>query len=172
MHYQEYQWVNGAPQGLIKITPSTDVKSYKIVTDPYRKRISIERYEGQKFLENVYDSNFLDFRHLMKGELIAWYQELEGETEEQAVCLIRNQDDRVVFRETHLFEKGYCKKCLVHSLQGTLLSVHSMSYEAFGASENCVTLFDANEHRVMTKKYEVDEDGHFTDLISEEWLSS
>jgi hypothetical protein len=85
-------------------------------------------------------------------------------------CLIRNQDDRVVFIEDCLFERNTCRECRLISPHGFLLSVHKMYYQALGDSFNGLMLFDANEQLVMRKCYAIDQKtGEFGELISEHW---
>lgn len=162
--YQEYYWKGGFPYGN-KV--STD--GYKIVADPYRKWVSIEQYHQGSFKKVVYDSRFIDFRKLNPSEQTAWERELESEGEEQAVYLIRNGDDRLVYRETSFFLSGRCMECHIHSPQDILLSVHKMSYIEFGGEFNGVTLYDSNAHTVMIKKYSIDDEGQFSDLLEEIW---
>lgn len=170
MFFKDYYWEEGIPKGKGNTEPAEGHETYKIVSDPYRKRISIEKYHGMILSEVIYDSIFLDFRQLRKGELMAWQTEKIEESLDQMICLIRNQDDRVVFRETHEFKQGYCRQCLVHSPQGTLLSIHKMSYVSFQDPFNGVVLYDANKHQVMMKKYDIDEQGSFTNLLEESWV--
>lgn len=154
--YQEYYWKGGVPYG------RGDGSTYKIVADPYRKWVSLEQYQGGVFAKTIYDSRFIDFRKLNPAEQVGWERELVSEGEEQAVYLIRNQDDRVVYRETLFFQEGRCVECHIHSPQNIPLSIHKMS----GGE---VVLYDSNAHIVMVKKYLIDESGQFSELIEEIW---
>lgn len=171
LHYRDYYWKEGIPYGLGRIeTP--DGNSFKIVMDPYRKRISIEKYDKNlRFVSVVYDSAMLDFRHLKPpAEHMAWQKVVLEESPEKIVCLIRNQDDRLLFEETHLFEKHLCRECRVVSPHGIVLSTHNMLYTHLGDHLNGAILYDITGRPVMYKRYEADEqDGEFTTLIEEVW---
>lgn len=170
-HFSEYLWKGGIPYGIQPIDgDNLEQDSYKITMDPYRKRISIEKYKAGHFVTCIYDSVLLDFRHLKASVHAAWEKTTLSESPSETVCLIRNQDDRAVFIEKHLFEKGLCRECHVTSTQGVPLSIHRMSYISLGDLFNGVTLYDANAHKVMCKVYEIDADtGEFTKLINEAW---
>ncbi len=167
--FSDYFWRDGVPYG-VGVAEEDSPTSYKIVMDPYRKRISIEKYATGEFTSIIYDSILLDFRQLKSLEHAAWQKTTLRATPQQATCLIRNPDDRVLFIETHLFKNGRCCECRVHSPHGHLLSTHKMFYTSFNDAFNGVKLFDQNEHLIMYKHYEVDSDGaEFTQLIKEEW---
>lgn len=164
-HYQNYAWKDGIPYGVHEIDPSSEV-SYKIVMDPYWKRISIEKYLKGYFEGIIYDSILLDFRHLKPSEQMAWQRTVVSETTEMTSCLIRNQDDRVLFIEEYYKNN----ECHVKSAQGILLSIHKIYYEANGDPFNGVILYDINEHPVMFKKYDIDPlVGDFGELLEECW---
>lgn len=168
-YYRNYFWKEGIPYGIGGAHEDLNQReSYKIVMDPYRKRISIEKYIFQKYLSTIYDSALLNFRHLNPIEQQSWQKEVISETAETTQCLIRDQDDRVLFIESYFFEDNYCKKCEAHSPHGILLSIQHMQYQILGESENSVTLMDANEHPVLKKIYEADPvSGEFTNLLKE-----
>jgi hypothetical protein len=171
-YFKDYYWKNGFPHGKANAdqTPKETDISYKIVSDPYHKRISIEKYLKKEFLSVIYDSYMLDFRSLKNAEQLAWEKILLFETTNKATSLIRNQDDRILYIENSFFEGDYCKICQVTSPQGYLLSVHKMFYKILKDPFDGVILFDQNEHPVMCKIYEVDlMTGEFTALIKEEW---
>ncbi|MBA3958590.1 MAG: hypothetical protein H0X51_09410 [Parachlamydiaceae bacterium] len=170
-HFQTYQWKNGSPFGT---HPSKqEGNTFKIVSDPYYKRISIEAYFDGVFQEIIYDSALLDFRHLKTPQQYAWQKTVVEESATSSVCLIRNQDDRVLFQETYIFEHGLCRSCKVHSPQGILLSTHQMFYKKLDDEANGVVLFDSRNTPVMYKLYEHDPDsGEFTELLKEEWFPS
>lgn len=169
--FRDYCWKNGIPYGIDPISGKANAVSYKIAMDPYRKRICVEKYADGHFDSIVYDSALLDFRHLRNSrEQTAWQKVTISETEEQVVCLIRNQDDRVLFLETYSFEKGRCRMCHVQSAHGVPLSVHRMFYKDLHDPFNGVILSDANGHAVMSKSYAIDEStGEFTQLLKEDW---
>ena len=54
----------GKPYGRDIIDPTVASTSYKIVSDPYFRRFSVEKYQFLQFEKVVYDSYLLDFRHL------------------------------------------------------------------------------------------------------------
>lgn len=168
-HYQDYFWKMGKPYGQHPTDQRASV-SYKIITDPYHKRYSIEKYQQGLFKKIIYDSILLDFRHLNPIDQVAWQKELMKEEEQFAMYLLRNQDDRAILIERQSFEKNWCRSCFIYSAQGILISKHRMYYQAFGDAFNGVILFDSEDHPVMTKTYQIDlETGEFTTLLSEEW---
>lgn len=170
--FKDYIWKDGLPYGVDFVEDPFQFygPTYKIVMDPYRKRISIEKYLKGLFEGIIYDSALLDFRHLKKPEQMAWEkttQQNNGATE----CLIRNQDDRVLFIESYSFEGKRCRECCVKSVHGFPLSLHRMYYTALNDSFDGVVLYDSNEHPVMMKRYEIDsETGEFTTLLEEKWI--
>lgn len=170
-HYQDYFWKDCIPYGLNAVGDSEASNiscTYKIIMDPYRKRISIERYRYSQFDAVVYDSALLNFRHLNETNQQSWQKTIIREIENRMECIIRDQDDRIVFIETYFFQNNLCKECRATSPQGILLSVQKMRYKHLGDKENDVILFDANEHPVMQKIYEADPNtGEFTNLIQE-----
>ena len=108
--YRDYVWREGIPYGIDPIEKDAAI-SYKIPMDPYRKRIAIEKYIHGIFVGVIYDSAFLDFRHLKLAEQTAWQKQIVEENNEQIISTIRNQDDRLVFIETYHFENHYCREC-------------------------------------------------------------
>jgi hypothetical protein len=172
-YYKDYIWKGGIPYGVREIKEPEKVSNltaYKILMDPYRKRISIEEYVQGRFSKIIYDSALLDFRNLKSEEHIAWQKSIVSETGDTIICMIRNQDDRIVFIEKYLFEKNLCRECHVSSPHGYPLSFHKMLYKKFGEPFDGVILYDCNEHPVMRKRYQFDEEaGEFTELIEESW---
>lgn len=169
-YYRDYYWKDGAPRGCEPIEEITQGDSYKIVADPYNKRISIERYMRGQFFTVVYDSALLDFRQLRKPEQTAWQKLPITENVDMTVCLIRNQDDRIIFLETHYFVDSLCRQCQVSSPHGIPLSTHRMYYKILGDPFDGVVLFDHHDHPVMCKHYEFDEiTQQFTTLLEEQW---
>ena len=169
-HYEDYYWKNGKPYGLKAIDPSATPLSYKIVVDPYYRRFSVEKYRFNHFDKLLYDSYLLDFRHLKPMNQTAWQKEQLSHENDIISCLIRNQDDRTILKETHYFEQGRPRLCKIESVHGTPLSTHRIFYADLGDSFNGVTLFDLEERIVMTKKYAIDSSTHeFTELLEECW---
>lgn len=166
-YYKDYYWRDGIPRG-IQAMEHPEGKSYKIVMDPYRRRISLELYKDIRFTETIYDSALVNFRHLKPEEQAAWQKETIKENQDEVSCLIRNQDDRVIFLETHFFEGNQCKECHIFSPQGTLIGIQKIQRVSKGNAFNGVILFDANHYPVMFKRYEVD-DEEFTELLEESW---
>lgn len=165
--YQNYIWKDGIPLGIQMLTEG---EGYKIIADPYHKRISIEKHKDNQFVETLYDSVFLDFRHLKPAEQTAWERLIIEEKEDRLVCLIKNQDDRVLFKEHYTYQDGICRICEVCSPQGIYLSTHRMYYTALNDAFDGVVLFDANAHPVMLKRYACDpETLSFNELIEENW---
>lgn len=166
-HYSDYVWKGGIPYGINLST--SNPTTYKIVMDPYKKRISIEKYESLEFVRLIYDSALLDFRHLKPLEQTAWQKTPVKESPKSILSHIRNQDDRLLFFEECFFEGEYCRECYVTSPHGQLLSIHKMYYEALNDAFNGVILFDSNQHSVMQKKYSINETGTFDKLLHEHW---
>lgn len=164
--FEDYVWKDGLPAGI----HPTQQNGYKMIADPYRKRISIERYQNDHFIETIYDSVFLDFRHLRNADQTAWERLITEEKENEMTCLIKNQDDRVLFQEHYLYENGICRNCEIRSPQGILLSNHRMYYQHFKDPFDGVALFDANAHLVMFKRYVCNAATfEFGELIEENW---
>ena len=168
-YYDDYVWKNGIPYG-IRPCEEISLLSYKIAADPYNKRISIEQYRNGSFAAVIYDSALFDFRQLKLGEQLAWQKTTISETSTNAVCHIRNQDDRLILVEEYIFEGNRCRKCLTSSPQGIPLSIQEILYKELQDPYNGVVLFDANQHPVMLKEYELDENtGEFSNLLNEQW---
>lgn len=168
-HFKDYYWKGGIPYG-ISATEDLSEKNYKIVMDPYRKRISIEVYDKSVFSEVAYDSALFDFRHLKSPEQAAWQKVTVKDEENSMECLIRNQDDRLVFFETYWFEQGLCRDCVATSPHGYPLSKQHMFYKFLKDPINGVLLLDRHERPVMYKLYDADpHTGEFTKLLKEEW---
>lgn len=169
--YCDYVWIGGIPYGIQSINAAeTAALAYKIPMDPYRKRISIEKYHFGQFQGIVYDSYLFDFRHLKAAEQLAWQKEIIETHEKSMVSIIRNQDDRLILQETYLFENDLCRECRVHSGHGLLLSMQKMFYASLGDPFNGVVLYDSHAHSVMCKRYAMDEtNAQFTTLLREEW---
>lgn len=168
-YFRDYYWKNGIPYGKELCNKEFD-ETYKIVSDPYRKRISIEKYFKGQFSRVIYDSVFLNFKLLKSTESMAWEKTVISETANSMVCLIRDQDDRLLFQEKYRFEGDFCRECIIESSHGYLLSVTRMLYKNLGDKMNGVILYDPNERPIMFKQYEVDkETGKFTTLLEEHW---
>lgn len=171
-YYKTYRWLDGVPYGcgLRERDPYKEGDCYRILSDPYRKRIALERYNAGMFVDVVYDSAFLDFRHLKSAAHNGWHKEVISESEESMKCLIRNQDDRIVFIETYQFSGKLCHCCEIHSPQGWFLAKQKIFYTVLNDAWNGVLLIDQLEKPVMLKKYVFDEEtGTFTDLLEEVW---
>lgn len=163
--YRDYVWKDGIPYGI-----GEEETGYKIVMDPYRKRICVEHYAGEAIPKIIYDSALLDFRHLKSPEHAAWQKTTVRETVDEAVCLIRDQNDRLLFIETHFFVEHLCRECRVTSLHGIPLSHHKMFYTHLNDPFDGVILYDAHAHPVMCKRYRFDEESQqFTDLLEARW---
>jgi len=169
-YYETYYWKNRRPKGWKKLNKKEFCNriAYRIVCDPYFKRFSIEKYNKGQFVDLVYDSALFDYRLLQEDQQQAWHKSLLSENNEEAVYLIKNQDDRIIIKETYFFKNGYCLSCSAHHPQGPLVSTQKMYYEILGDSFNGVTLFDREKRPILTKVYEVDEEtNQFTRLIEE-----
>lgn len=163
MYYEDYIWKNGSPYG---IRPRQDESGYKIPADPYKRYLSIERYNQGEFVECVYDSTLFNFKHLKPEKQIAW----ERVALDELSALLKDHNDCVKLREIYTFEKELCRECRIYSIHGPLVSIHKMYYSHLGDSFDGVILFDANEHMVLIKKYHFDQEAMcFTDLLEEVW---
>lgn len=167
-HYRDYFWKNGRPRGK-GVTQDLTGETFRIVSDPYFRWITVERYVDSRFERIVYDSQKLNFRKLDPNEQTAWQRVTIKESDAMAECLIRNHDDRVIYIEVHSFEKDVCRKCELHSPNRELLSRHEINYTALGDAFDGVTLYDATGRTVMEKRYALSEDGSFEELLSENW---
>lgn len=169
-YYETYSWKGGKPIGTNLVNPLEVEKCYKIVADPYYKHLSIEKYSKNRFERVVYDSQLLDFRKLTLRDQIAWHRETLSEGEDLSICMIRNQDDRVILIETLIFEKNRCRRCTVSSVHGIELCYHKMYYKDLDDELDGVVLYDIEGRVVLIKNYEIDPiTGDFSNLISENW---
>lgn len=162
--YKAYKWKNGIPYGIQPVV--AEGLSYKVISDPYFKRVSIEEYENECVTRIIYDSSLFDFRHLRAAEQIAWEKRIVSPT----VTEIRNQDDRLILVEHYTFLENRCRLCEIRSPHGVVLGKQQMYYASLGDTFNGVILFDTNGQAVIQKKYALDDaTGEFTDLIAESW---
>lgn len=169
-YYSDYVWKNGKPYGITPIdTPEKGI-SYKVVSDPYYKRISIEKYLDLNFTNVVYDSALFDFRSLKPAEQTAWQKSALPENGKNARCAIRNQDDRLILIEEYQFEGIFCRECRSTTPHGVLVAIQKMFYSSLKDPFNGVVLYDINEHPVIFKRYDIDSlTKDFSELIEEEW---
>ena len=178
--YEDYYWSHGIPRGVGKCGAALPALHYKIVSDPYRKRISIERFTQNAFHAVVYDSALFDFRDLAPERQASWQKLSLGDHQ----ALIRDHDDRTILFEDYTFTGGRCSFCKARSPHGPSVSEQMICYRASGDSFDGVVLWDSNRHPVILKKYKIDESsGEFSELIEEykefkpgskeaEWLKS
>ena len=169
-HYKDYFWDEGRPTGINALDghDDTSITSYKLVSDPYHKWISIEKYKGKDFDGIVYDSKIFDFRNLKPINHTAWQKEPLGISEETSI--IRDQDDRIILFEEYSFEGTRCRVCRARSVHGIPISTQMIYYKELGDNINGVALFDNNDHIVMYKLYDIDsESGQFAEVIEEKW---
>ena len=142
MLFNDYVWVKGKPRGKSPILPqdASNGTSYKIVKDPYGKRISIERLERGIFQDIIYDSNLFDFR-----VLIAKFESSWQKINHDKGTLIRDHDDRTIAEEFYVFEKGLCTECRIHYPKGPLVAIQKMIY---GKENNLIAmvLYDVLDH--------------------------
>lgn len=160
-HFEDYYWKDGKPVG-IKKTSSDAPTTFRIITDPYKKRFSIEKYALGKCHEVIYDSNLFDFRHLKSGADAAWQRECIEEKEDSILSYIRNMDERIILKEEAFFSGTVCHSCKIYSPHGVLIALQRMLKDR-------VILQDILEHPVLIKHYELDASGEFTTLLNEVW---
>jgi hypothetical protein len=168
--FEDYVWKNGKPYGIAKKPSHKNDISYKIIADPYYKRISIEKYNEGSFISIIYDSAIFDFRHLKPAEQNAWQKIIFKDNEIKTTCHIRNQDDRLILIEEYAFENNLCRECRSFSPHEVQISSQKMYYKMFNDPFNGSVLFDTNDHIVMYKTYQADPlTNEFSDLLTEEW---
>lgn len=174
IYFREYFWDKGRPFGRGGCTPKEAPISYKIVHDPYYKRICLEKYVWGLFQESIYDSFLLDFRSFRQGkEPAAWEKQLVQDTGEQLRFIVKDEDDRVRFFENHTLESGRTVKGEIFSVHGIFLCAHRLFWMSKGDSWNGLQIWDREERLVLTKIYNVSPDtGDFADLIAEKWGNS
>ena len=169
-HYRDYFWKEGLPIGIGPSPEAPPGISYKLPSDPYHKRVSIEKYRDGAFAGVVYDSALFNFRHLNTANQMSWQKAIVEESLEQAVCHIRDQDDRLILIEEYRFEENLCRECRAYSATRLLLSIQKMLYVELHDSFNGLILYDTNEHPVMSKKYVWDKAAcAFSTLLEEKW---
>jgi hypothetical protein len=167
--YGDYFWSSGKPVGVGLVDMKAPV-SYRVISDPYKKRYSLERYEDGQFACVVYDSNLFDFRILKKQEDASWQREILEERTQSIRSLVRNMEERVILVEEAYFEGDFCKLCHFYSPHGIKVATQKMRLFSLQDGFNGVILYDSQEHPVLIKEYEVDPAaGEFTRLIREVW---
>lgn len=167
----DYYWKNGKPVGKqpIGAIHPDDRPYYKIVIDPYFKRISVEQYENHHWNSTVYDSLLLDFRKLNEREQLSWQKVVQFSDSEKVECIIRDHDDRVICIEKHILSHTLPVECRLYSPLGAHLATQKISYQSKGDPFNGVTLFDATGRRVREKRYEWDlHSQEFTNLLTDQ----
>lgn len=168
-HYTKYTWKEGIPYGIQKVDADHPL-SYKILSDPYHKWISIEEYSNGSFKKVIYDSKLFDFRQLKPINQTAWNKVQVMESETEILCEIRDQDDRLILFEHYHFEKGTCRECQTLSVHKIPVSYQKVFYKRFGDTFNGVVLFDCNDQIVMQKEYAIEEEsGEFMEVLKESW---
>lgn len=166
--FKDYYWKDGKPYGLEK-TEVIIGRLFKIVSDPYYKRISIESYQDGFFEKVIYDSLFLDFRKLKPMNQIAWERETLYQNATSMKCLLRDECHRAILIENYVIQEGVTLKCEIRSVHGIEIGTQSLYYTARNDPFNGVILFDNLLKPVMKKSYEVEDSYEFTELIQEEW---
>lgn len=167
-YYRDYFWKDGIPYGLDPLSDPS-ATSYKIPMDPYRKKISIEKYEWGDFFTQVYNSELLDFRSLKVENQLAWERTALPKSEGPK-SLIRDQNDRVILIEEYVFRKTRCIECRILTPHKVLIAVQNIYYKEFNEAFDGVILRDANNHQVMSKEYAMNsQTNEFGDLLKENW---
>lgn len=169
--FRDYSWDKGRPIGRIRCAAKETPISYKIVHDPYYKRICIERYAWGLFQESIYDSCLLDFRSFRQGkEPVAWERQLIQETDKELRFLVKDEEDRVRFLENHTLESGRTVKGEIFSMHGLFLCSHHLFWRDKGDAWNGLQIWDREGRLVLTKNYTLTPNtGDFADLIAEKW---
>lgn len=168
MFFKDYCWRKGRPFGINALQSPLEegVLAYKIVADPYLKRLSVESYRNDFFEGTIYDSTLLDFRSLMCEIPPSWERSSLGGL---VTAVVRDICDRAIWTEEYAYEGEYCRLCRVHSAHGLLLSTHRLFYTVLGDKCDGVILYDAAGKAVFAKRYDVDEEGAFSTLLEENW---
>lgn len=168
-YFCDYSWKAGKPVGRGVVSgDDPEQLCYKIVADPYYKKISVESYRAGKWQSVVYDSSLLDFRRLNERDQNAWQKEVISSEANEVVCLIRDQDDRVVCLEKHQLKEEIPVACQIYSPHGIYIGCQKMHYIAWGDAFNGVTLSDSTGRMVLKKVYAFDEETfEFTELLEE-----
>ncbi|SCA62568.1 hypothetical protein SCG7086_AB_00270 [Chlamydiales bacterium SCGC AG-110-P3] len=167
--YGDYYWDDGVPRGRHPISSGNVPLYYKLVSDPYHKRLSIEEYRSDTFSTVIYDSAIFDFRWLKPAAQVGWQKETISETDTEVISLIRTIEDRVILKEVYSFDGPFCLECHAFSPQDIPVSTQKVHYKSRGDIFNGVVLYDMNNHPVTFKKYETGTDGQFTHVIEEQW---
>lgn len=166
----DYFWKQGKPIGVKKsAAPATLECTYKIVTDPYHKRYTVEQYCFGVFSVCIYDSLLLDFRKLHPQDQIAWQREVLSESSSETISVLRNIEDRVLLKELQIFEEQLCRECRLYSPHGVLLSIHRLLYTLKGDPFNGCILYDSTGRPCLIKRYQADQEGVFGELLEEQW---
>ncbi|GAB4233917.1 MAG: hypothetical protein Tsb0021_13050 [Chlamydiales bacterium] len=169
-YFLDYSWKEGKPVGRNLIgDPTSAPLSFRVITDPYFKRYTIEKYRWGIFETLTYDSFLLDFRHLTPRDQLAWQRKNISHSDNKDLYLIRDMNDRVIIIESFVYEGSYCRKCALTSPHGILIGTQRIYYKDLGDPFNGVILFDSEGQKVMKKGYEVDRQGNFTKLLEENW---
>ena len=171
-YFSDYFWKGGWPvgKGLLadEAWHSCEI-AYRIVHDSFQKHVTVEKYANGSFVEVIYDSLLLDFRKLQPERQAVWKKEIISQTATEEKSLIRDETDRILYKELYHFHEGRCHVCETRSCHGLLLSRQELSYKNRGDSFDGMILYDTNAHPVMSKQYTLDEEGQFEQVTKECW---
>ena len=152
IHYLNYYWDQGIPKGTDPVDPAVPI-SYRITSDPYRKRITIEKYHHNQFYSIVYDSNLFDFRKLSPAIQESWERVSLSESEDQLTCLIKDENDLAVCIEVHTYEKGMCTLCEYKTASNQfLIATQKLYYQKEGHPKDVGILYDMEGKIVFEKE--------------------
>ena len=166
MFFTDYVWINGRPKGRSeRLDESSDALAYKIVKDPYGKRISLERFQSGKFLDCLYDSHLFDFRVLCSKVDSSWQKIDTGSITEPSSWII-DHDDRTIAKEIYHFDKELCTECHIYYPQGPLVAKQKMAYQGKENFLCAIALFDISNHPAGLKIFAPDGSGA---CIFESW---
>lgn len=166
-NYSDYSWKQGKPEGIGEA--SREGEFFRIVSDPYHKRYTIEKYSEGIFQEIIYDSSLLDFRKINPQHQMAWQREILADSGDVQKCLIRDMDERIIHIEELFFKQGRCRKCFISSVHGIFVAEQKVFLREEGDSFDGVILFDRLGKTVMYKKYSLGNDGEFEQVLEECW---
>lgn len=143
-YFGDYYWQDGEPKGLGKCE-ETASRAYRIVQDPYRKRLSVELYSEGSFQQVLYDSGVFDFRDLKPERQTAWKKEPFGEQK----ALIRNEHDRVILLEDYGAKDSRPGCCMICSPTG--LTVAKQEIRGEGSESEIIVLLDPQRKPVFIR---------------------
>lgn len=153
--YKDYFWSSFKPKGTHKLSSHKEAPlCYKIVSDPYGKRYSIEQYKNGLFYKIFYDSALFDFRHLLANDptKAVWHTEII----ETFKAHIRDEYDRLILIESYTFNESLCRETTFTTPHGIFIGRQKMFYTKLNDPLDGVVLFDQANKPVLIQLYHTD----------------